>query len=97
MHAQVGMGEGDVAEGQVGAALEFGADARLRRGDREARALVLDLCLIVSNCPGLTNPRILASLIIARNGMRSNLVRARRSQPELCAIASVKSTPGMIG
>src|SRR2546423_1161001 len=52
---------------------------------------------IVSNWPGLTNPRILASFTIARNGIRSNFSAPRISQPELCAIASVSSTPGMIG
>ena len=55
------------------------------------------LASIVSNWPGLTKPRILASLTIARNGMRSNFITPSRSQPELCAIASVRSTPGMIG
>src|ERR1700675_3845882 len=30
---QIGMGEGDMAEGQIGAALQLGADAYLRRGD----------------------------------------------------------------
>ena len=29
--------------------------------------------------------------------MRSNFVTPSSSQPELCAIASVSSTPGMIG
>ena len=29
--------------------------------------------------------------------MRSNFVTASSSQPDVCAIASVSSTPGMIG
>src|ERR1700716_576396 len=43
VHAQVRMREGDLAEGQVGAALQLLADARLGRGHRKARALMLDL------------------------------------------------------
>src|SRR6266481_2644289 len=43
MHAQGRVGEGDMAEGEVGAALQLGADARLCRGDGKTRAFVLDL------------------------------------------------------
>src|SRR3954470_3836451 len=43
MHAQVGMGERDMAEGQVSAAFKFGADAHLCRGDGKARSFMLDL------------------------------------------------------
>ena len=55
------------------------------------------LASIVSSSPGVTKPRILASLTAARNGMRSNFISASSSQPEVCAIASISSTPGMIG
>src|SRR5450631_634117 len=55
------------------------------------------LASIVNSWPGLTKPRILASFTIARNGMRSNFVTPSNNQPELCAIASVSNTPGMIG
>jgi len=55
------------------------------------------LACTVSNSPGDTKPRILASLTAARNGMRSNFIRASNSHPEVCAIDSISKTPGMIG
>src|SRR4030081_219814 len=41
--AKGGGGEGDLAEGQFGAALQLLADAALGRRDRKTRAFVLDL------------------------------------------------------
>src|ERR1700694_866715 len=43
VHTQIGMRERDMAEGQIGAALQLGADAYLRRSDRKSRTLILDL------------------------------------------------------
>src|SRR5882757_11473697 len=43
--AQVGIGEGNMAEGQVRAALQLGTNARFRRRDRKTRTFVLDLCI----------------------------------------------------
>ena len=55
------------------------------------------LASTVRSSPGATKPRILASLTAARNGIRSNFIKPTSSQPEVCAIDSISSTPGMIG
>ena len=55
------------------------------------------LASISNNSPGLTKPRIFASFTAARNGMRSNFWSAIRSQPDVCAIASINNTPGING
>src|ERR1700722_10656927 len=55
------------------------------------------VAVIDRSWPGMTKERSFASLTAARNGIRSNLVAAITSQPEVCAIASIKSTPGISG
>src|ERR1700757_5060284 len=57
----------------------------------------MSLAVIDRSWPGMTKERSFASLTAARNGMRSNLVAAITSQPDVCAIASISSTPGISG
>src|SRR5258708_31470536 len=45
VHPEVGIREGDMAEGQLRAALQLGANVDLRRGDRKTRAFMFDLCV----------------------------------------------------
>ena len=45
----------------------------------------------------MTNERSFASFSAAKNGMRVKLVTAMTSQPEVCAMASMSSTPGISG
>ncbi len=52
---------------------------------------------MVSFSPGAMKVRILASFTAARNGMRSNFSIAISSQPDVWAIASIRSTPGISG
>ena len=47
--------------------------------------------------PGVTKVRNLASLTAAKNGMRLKLLAATISQPEVCAMVSISSTPGISG
>ena len=47
--------------------------------------------------PGVTKVRSFASFTAAKKGMRANLVMAIRSQPDVCAIVSISSTPGSSG
>jgi hypothetical protein len=51
----------------------------------------------VNSWPGNTKVRNFASLTDARKGIRSNFVSPMMSQPEVCAIDSTRSTPGIKG
>src|SRR5262249_787024 len=55
------------------------------------------VAVIDSSWPGVTKERSFASLTAARSAMRSNFVAAMASQPEVCAIVSMSSTPGISG
>src|SRR5260370_24305066 len=47
--------------------------------------------------PGDRTVRNFAALTDARKAIRSNLVRPMISQPDVCAIDSIRSTPGING
>src|SRR5436309_1644241 len=56
------------------------------------------ICAVMERTsPGVTKVRSLASFTAARRGIRVNLDMAISSQPEVCAIASISSTPGISG
>ena len=68
-----------------------------RRDDRVAGPFVLQVGLDRQISPGLTKVRSFASFTAASNGMRSKRLSATTSQPAVCAIASISSTPGING
>src|SRR3984893_297467 len=51
----------------------------------------------VSSVPGKTMPLILASLTPTRSGSPTNPVTTLTSQPGICAMHSIRSTPGISG
>src|SRR6185437_1276483 len=55
------------------------------------------LAATTSFSPGATKVRSLASFTAARNGILAKLVRPMISQPDVCAMDSISSTPGISG